>query len=482
MPLRKDLTSFDLTSIIVGSIVGADIYIASALTAGLLGPAAILVWIVAGICATIIALVFAYCSYYVPRVGGPFAFVSEAFDDFYGFLTGWSIWIAEVLSLPVFAIAFVYYLKYSLQYFFHISLNLPLEILVKGLFLFTLTYVNIRGVKAAGRINDALTIIKLTPLLLLIIIGLGYFTLNPNTVAHHYLPFAPLGFGSFGPALVLVFWAYVGFEMGTLPASEVKNPRRTIPKAIITGMIIVTIFYLLTNFVVYGLVPWTTLESTTVPLVLAGVILLGTAGVALMAIGALISVSGSDESGILGTARLSYAMSLDGLFPRFFSNEHPKYHTPYLALLIQGIIAFVLCLFSGLTDLISFSVFNLAFAFLFTCLALLVLAGRKQARPLHGQRILPITGILICLYLMVMYLSGSTALIIKILGIVLIALGIPLYVFFSPKTDVHHLRDLFLSEEAIFLRQFQRTDRFLAHLLTHIHRGYQLLMAKKPKQ
>jgi hypothetical protein len=83
---------------------------------------------------------------------------------------------------------------------------------------------------------------------------------------------------------------------------------------------------------------------------------------------------------------------------------------------------------------------------------------------------------------MVMYLSGSTALIIKILGIVLIALGIPLYVFFSPKTDVHHLRDLFLSEEAIFLRQFQRTDRFLAHLLTHIHRGYQLLMAKKPKQ
>lgn len=101
MPLKKDLTSFDLTSIVVGSIVGADIYIASALTAGLLGPAAILVWVVEGICATIIALVFAYCSYYVPRVGGPFAFVSEAFDDFYGFLTGWSIWIAEVLSLPV---------------------------------------------------------------------------------------------------------------------------------------------------------------------------------------------------------------------------------------------------------------------------------------------------------------------------------------------------------------------------------------------
>ena len=148
MPLKKELTSFDLTSIVVGSIIGADIYIASALTAGLLGPAAILVWIVAGICATIIALVFAYCSYYVPRVGGPFAFVSEAFNDFYGFLTGWSIWIAEILSLPVFAIAFVQYLQYF------VTLDFYQQIIIKGLFLFTLTYVNIRGVKTAGRVND----------------------------------------------------------------------------------------------------------------------------------------------------------------------------------------------------------------------------------------------------------------------------------------------------------------------------------------
>jgi len=476
MPLKKELTSFDLTSIVVGSIVGADIYIASALTAGLLGPAAILVWVIAGICATIIALVFAYCSYYVPRVGGPFAFVSEAFDDFYGFLTGWSIWIAEILSLPVFAIAFAQYLQYF------VALNFYQQIIIKGLFLFTLTYVNIRGVKAAGRINDILTIIKLAPLVLIVIIGLGFFAFHPNTLVSNYLPFAPLGFGNFGVALVLIFWAYVGFEMGTLPASEVKNPRKTIPKAIITGMIIVTIFYLLTNFVVYGLLNWTTLETTKVPLILAGITLLGTAGAVIMAIGAMVSVSGSDESGILGTARLSYAMSIDGLFPKLFSKEHKKYQTPYMALLVQGIIAFALCIFSGLTDLISFSVFNLAFAFMLTCLALLVLGKRKHTKKLHGQRILPAIGIIICLYLITMYLLGSTTLFIKIIGIVVIALGVPIYVFFSPKTDIHHLKELFLSEEAIFLRQFQRTNRFLSHLLVHLHRWYQKIISKKEKQ
>lgn len=478
MPLKKDLSSFDLTSIVVGSIIGADIYVASALTAGLLGPAAILVWVVAGICATIIAIVFAYCSYYVPRVGGPFAFVSEAFDDFYGFLTGWSIWVAEILSLPVFAIAFVQYLQYSN----FITLNFYQQILIKAVFLGVLTYINIRGVKAAGRVNDVLTIIKLSPLLLLIVIGIGYFAFHPQTLSTNYLPFAPLGFGSFGAALVLIFWAYVGFEMGTLPASEVKNPRKTIPKAIITGMMIVIAFYLLTNFVVYGLLHWTTLASSKVPLVLAGAVILGSVGAIIMAVGALVSVSGSDESGILGTARLSYAMSIDGLFPRLFSKEHSRYQTPYMALIVQGIIAFALCIFSGLSDLISFSVFNLAFAFLFVCLALLVLGRRSTTKPLHGQRILPIMGILICLYLISMYLIGSTALFIKISGVVVIALGVPLYVFFSPKTDIHHLKQLFLSEEAIFMREFQRTDRFLAHFLKHLHDGYQAILSKKKKQ
>ncbi len=95
MDFKKELSLFDLTSIVVGSVIGADIYIASAITAGMLGPFSIVVWVIAGIFATVIALVFAYCSYYIPKVGGPFAYVSEAFDDFYGFLTGWSMWIAE---------------------------------------------------------------------------------------------------------------------------------------------------------------------------------------------------------------------------------------------------------------------------------------------------------------------------------------------------------------------------------------------------
>jgi amino acid transporter len=467
MPLKKDLTLFDLTNIVIGSIVGADIYIASALTGGLLGPFSIFVWVIAGAMAACLALVFAYCSYYIPRVGGPFAFVSEAFDDFFGFLTGWSLWIAEMLALPVFAIAFVQYLQYL------VPLDTVQEILVKGLFLFTLTVINIRGVKAAGKVNDILTLIKLSPLLILIVTGFFLFLRKPSSLFQNYTPLLPFGLDNFGTALVLIFWAYVGFELGTLPAAEVKNPRKTIPKAIFLGMAVVTVFYLTTNFIVYGAVNWVDLSHSTTPLVVVGGILLGSAGAVMMSIGALVSVSGSDESGILGTARLSYAMAIDGLFPRAFARVHARYGTPWAALAIQGVIAFALSLYSEIRELISFSVFNMAFAFLLTCLALLVLR-KEKVKVLPGQHIFPLMGILICVYLLI-----STSIFDKIVGTILILAGVPLYVFFSPKVEMSTMKEFFFSEEAIFTRRLQRERRFLANFIRLLHRGYVWFQGKK---
>ncbi len=113
---------------------------------------------------------------------------------------------------------------------------------------------NIRGTKTAGRANDVLTIAKLSPLVLLIVSGLLYIGFNPTQTAANFVPFAPLGFSNFGPALVLICWAYAGFELAVIPSNEVENPTRTIPKAIIVGMAIVTLFYLLTNFVIIGVV------------------------------------------------------------------------------------------------------------------------------------------------------------------------------------------------------------------------------------
>jgi APA family basic amino acid/polyamine antiporter len=460
MRLKRQLSSFDLTNIVIGSVVGADIYIASALTAGMIGPFSVVAWLIGGILAAVIALVFAYCSYYVPKVGGPFAYVSKAFDDFFGFMSGWSMWIAEILAVSVFAIAAVNYLQYF------IPLTLFQQILIKALFFFVLTYVNIIGIKKAGRFNDILTILKLIPLFLLILAGILFLIVHPQSISKNYLPLTPLGLSGFGTALVIIFWAYAGFEFGTLPASEVKNPKKNIPKAIILGMSIVMLFYILINFAVFGVVNWTVLQTSKTPLVIAGTFLFGAIGAAIMAIGAILSTTGIDEITLMGTARLSYAMSIRGMFPKVFSRLHPKYSTPYMALIIQGVIAFCLSLISAIPVLISFCVFNLAFSFLLTCLALAVLK-KSSEHKLHGQNILPWIGVLICLYLM--YSISTFG---KIVGIAVILLGIPVYVYFSPKKVSHHLRRRFIYEENLFSRRIERSDRFLARFIRLMHRTF----------
>ncbi len=458
--MKKALSFFDVTNITIGSIIGADIYVASAISAGVLGPFSLVVWFIAGAMATVLALAFVLCSHYVPKVGGPFAYVSEAFNDFWGFIAGWSLWMAELIALPVFAIAFANYLHYL------IPLTPVQEVMVKAAFLLALTAINVVGVKAAGIANDVLTILKLSPLLLLVVVGLAFLAMHPDTLRQNYSPFIPFGVGQFHTSLVLIFWAYVGFELTTIPASEVREPGRTIPRAIVTGMIIVTLFYISTNFVVYGIVNWQELSHTSVPLALAGAALLGSAGTLIMSIGALISVSGSDESDMLASARLAYAMSVDGLLPKALSRIHPRFKTPHNALIIQGVAAFALSIYSDIPKLISFSVFNLAFAFLLTCLALIVIQRRKGVTRMR-QRAVPLVGIAICIYLLY-----STSVLDKLMGSAVLASGAIVYVRFSPKVDIQDLKDFMASEAQMLERSMAREGRFLGQFVRLLHRMY----------
>ena len=456
MGLRRDLSYFDLMNIVIGAIVGSDIYIVPGITAGLIGPFAIVIWVIGGVGAMVLAMVFGYCAYYVPNVGGSYAYVSTAFNKFYGFVAGWSMCIAEIVALPVFAIVFVSYLQYF------VPLDAGEQLVVKTLFVLAFVAINIRGVKAAGRLNDVLTLAKLTPLLLIILLGLGSLVLHPK-LAGNFAPFAPFGLNNFGTVMVLVFWAYAGFELGSLPSSEVVDPKRNVPRALIAGMAIVVFFYVLTNIAVFGLVSSADLAKSAIPLVLVSTVLLGTAGAVITGVGALASVSGTDETEVMGTARLIYAMSADGLLPKALARVHPRFKTPHVAILLEGAIALALSLFTGITQLISFAVFNLGVCYLLVCLSLAVL-NRKNEKGLPGQGVIPWLGAAISLYLLY-----STSLLDKVLGSAFVLLGIPVYVFFA-KTTAREV-------EAELEKQYG----FLANLVRLIRAAYRRL-AHRPKK
>ncbi len=464
--LSGKLNTFDVTSLVVGSIIGADVYVATAIGARLVGPASLLVWVLAGVMAMAIALCFAYCVMMDPKVGGPYAYVKQAFSPFAGFIVGWGLLLAEWFSLAVFPVAFT-------QYFVSIDPGIdPVgQVLLKAVFIVIILTTNLVGVKAAGRVNDVLTLAKLTPLILIVIGGLAFLGLRPSTFASNLSPFLPSGLSAFGPALVLIFWAYAGFELSTLPTDSVDRPERTIPRAIVVGMLIVIAFYFVTNFVVIGSVSESVLAGSSGPLLdaarvqfsalasLTGVIVL------IVAVGALLSITGADESGTVGTSQLAYAMAVDGLLPRAFSRMHPRFKTPYLGLLVLCSAAFVASLIGGLTDLINSSVFLLAFAYLMTCISAFVLERKNPqvSGRLRWKHAVPLIGA-VCSVALLVFVDP----VLILISVVLLAAGVPIYTFFSPKQEMAELKEAFLSAEAVSERAVRQGERFLAYPLTRL--------------
>jgi amino acid transporter len=476
---KSQLTIFDVTNLVVGAIIGADIYVASALGAGLLGPFSLVAWVVAGVIAIVIALCFAQCSALLPRVGGPYAYAREAWGPFAGFIVGWSLWLAEWISLAVFPVAFTQYLMFFLP-----GLNWISQIAVRVLFVIFLIVTNVVGVKAAGKTNDILTVVKLVPLAFFAAIGLLFMIFNVKVATANFAPFSPFGIGSFGAALVLIFWAYAGFEISTIPADEIQDPGKTIPKAIILGISIVTVFYLVTNIVLFGVRSSSLLALDKAPLtaatssILAFSPTLALIGVIIVGVGALISVSGSDESGMIGTSRLGYALAADGLFPRVFARVHPKFKTPYLGIIISAVTALLATLVGNLSVLIATSVFFMAIAYAATGASTFFLR-RKNTKTHFSLRSLfiPILGVIFSVYLITQCSFTQIA-----LGLILLFVGVPIYVKYSPKKEIAELKEALMSPEAILKRAHAQEDRFLAHVLKHIKNFYRRRIGKKQAQ
>jgi amino acid transporter len=475
--LKSELTLFDVTNLVVGAIIGADVYVASAFGASLLGPLSLLVWVVAGIIAIVIALCFAQCAALLPKVGGPYAYAHAAWGTFAGFVVGWSLWLAEWMSLAVFPVAFTQYLMFFLP-----GLDWISQVIVKVLFVAFLITTNIVGVKAAGRTNDVLTLVKLAPLIFFAAIGLLYIASNTAMAATNFLPFSPFGFSNFGAALVLIFWAYAGFEISTIPAEEIREPSRTIPRAIVLGISIVTIFYLTTNIVLFGVRPWTSLASDTAPLAFAtnmalhSIPALALIGGVIVGGGALISVAGSDESGMIGTSRLGYALAADGLFPRIFAKIHPKYKTPYLGIVIQAVTALAAAIAGNLSMLIATSVFFMSIAYLASSAAIFSLRkkGIKAQFHLRGGLLIPSLGVVFSIYLITQCTLTQI-----ILGLAMLSAGVPIYIKYTPKKEAAELKEALLSRESTLRRAYSQEERFLAHLFGHIKRLYRRVRSKR---
>jgi len=386
----------------VNDVVGSGVYLILPVAAAqLLGNASVWAILAAGLAVLLLVLCFAEAASYFDRAGGAIVYTRVAFGEFVGFEVGWMTWIARiasVASLSVFFSRAVGYLWDGANHGVGQAVTIFLELAL-------LTWINVRGVKSGALTAVVLAFGKLTPLFILIAVGV--FAIEPSRL----FPVPAPERANFVKAALLVLYAYSGFENTAAPAGEFKNPKRDVPFALVVQIVIVTAVYTLVQLVALGTVPDLGVSKT--PLADAGRILMGPIGGLLLTLGAALSVLGTNNNTILAGPRYLYAHAETGRLPRALARIHPRYRTPHVAILTQSGIAlglivvdFVLHSFNPTAlgvaeDLAILSTIARLATYIGTCLSVPVLRRKMPATErtvrLPGGPVIPIAALVICL-------------------------------------------------------------------------------------
>lgn len=358
-PQKRVLGFWTCWSLTVGVMIGSGVFLLPSVLApyGLMSFAG---WMLTGGGSILLALVLGRLASRTRRTGGPYVFAHDAFGDLPGFLVAWGYWASLWIAIPAIAIAFVGYLTV----FIPPLANSPAAQAGTALVLiWTLVVVNIIGLREAGLVQIAMTVLKLIPLF--VIIGLGVAAGSPENLPEANPSGEPF-FMVLAATALLTMWAFAGLEAGTLPAGSVRNPEKTIPRAVIIGTITVTLIYLAATAAVMMLVPAEILVSSTSPFADAARGL-GSWGPHLIAIGALVSTAGSLNGNVFASGQIPMAVALDRLAPKVFARVSPG-GGPYVSLIAASTLSSIVLVMNYSRGLVG------AFTFLLMMSTLAVLA------------------------------------------------------------------------------------------------------------
>ena len=330
----------ELTANIINATVGAGIFVLPAAVAIGLGAAAPVAYLACAGLMTLIVLCFAAAGSRVSLTGGLYAYIEVAFGGFAGFAGGVFYWSTACFSVASVATAFAG----SLGVIWTplgagVVRALVLIVLFAGL-----AFVNVRGVKPGIRLVEAITVAKLAPLLVLI--AAGAWALNPA-----YLKFSLPTLSQVGQASILLIFAFEGIEVALMPVGEVRDPARTVPRAILGALAITTLIYLAIQAVAQGILGPQLSTYADAPLAETAGRLLGGMGKALVLAGGTISMFGYVSGDMLGTPRALFALGRDGALPAVLANVHPRYRTPAVAIIMYAAIVAALSISSSFNQL-----------------------------------------------------------------------------------------------------------------------------------
>jgi APA family basic amino acid/polyamine antiporter len=369
---------------VVGGTIGSAVFMMPAVMAPY-GGLGLLSLIFATLGAVCVAAMFGALASRVTLTGGMYAYTRAGFGDFAAFLVAWSGWISIWVSCAAIAIGFVAYLGAVVP---AIGSNPALGALSGLTLIWILVGINIAGVRESSVVGLVTTILKLTPLVLIGVVGL-WFIEGENLPAMH--PGEGSALVVFASVFALSFWNFTGIETATVPAEDTVDPARTIPRALLAGTLTVGAVYLLVSSVALGVMPQGALAASSSPLADVGTTLFGGIGSGLVVAGALVSTAGCLNVSILEGGQIAMAAGRDRLFPAFFSQLSGR-HTPWISYVLLGVLASLLLVFNfsrGLvaayTFIVLIATLALVIPYAFSAVASLILQMRDPV-PNRAKR------------------------------------------------------------------------------------------------
>jgi basic amino acid/polyamine antiporter, APA family len=437
--LNKELGTWDLTMLGIGAIIGTGIFVltgAGALTAG---PALIISFVIAGLACLFAALSYAEFASTVPVSGSVYTYTYATLGEFLAWIIGWDLILEYLLAVSAVSVGWSGYFQSLLKGFgIHIPatlsaapgavpgltsyFNLPAFLIVM-----LITFLLSVGVKQSKRVNNIMVVIKVAVVILFIVVAFGY--VKPA----NWTPFTPFGMEGIFAAAALVFFAFIGFDAIASAAEETKNPNKDLPKGIIYSLLICTFLYVIVTGIMTGVVPYPNFkgnEDHPISLVLQ---LAGQNWVAgIVDVGAILGMTTVMLVMLYGQTRVSYAMSRDGLLPKFFRTVHKKYRTPYGSTWFFGIVAALMGALIPLDELAKLVNIGTLSAFVLVSVAVLVLRRTQPDLPrafrCPGVPWIPLLAIIFCGFLMAQ-LDGDT----WVRFIIWLGIGAAVYFLYSKR-------------------------------------------------
>jgi APA family basic amino acid/polyamine antiporter len=328
--LVRAIGRWSLAALMFNTIIGASVFGVPSLLAARLGALSVPGYLIAAVGVAIIAGTLAEVASQFRQAGGPYLYARTAFGPFVAIQIGWMMWLTRIASSSAVANLFI---SYSAQFYPGIQAPLPRAFVIVVLISF-LAAVNYRGVTGGTAVSNVFTVAKLGLLAFLIAGGLAALLLHPAIRVTP--PAVTPNSADWFDALVLMVYAYAGFEAAFLVAGESRNPRKDAPFALLVSIATATLVFVALQYVVMHILP--NAAATTKPAADAAQRFLGPAGAWLVAAGALVSIYGSLSANMLHSPRLTFAMGEQGDFPAWFAAVHPRFHTPCVSIVLFAVV------------------------------------------------------------------------------------------------------------------------------------------------